>query len=85
MPVGIPVVSPKPAPVETKVVILDATHRCDACGSQAYYRVLTYQGMFEFCYHHWNVNADILADKITAEILDESWRLFEVAKLDVSA
>ena len=85
MPVGTPVVSPKPAPTETKVVILDATHRCDACGSQAYVRVLTYHGMFEFCSHHYNHNADALAEYITAEILDERWRLFEVAKLDVSA
>jgi len=74
--------TPKPT---TPVVILDATHRCDQCQAQAYVRVLTYHGQFEFCSHHWNVNADALAEHITADILDETWRLNEVAKLDVSA
>lgn len=85
-PVGAPIASPKPAPVEPtppRIVILDATHRCDACGSQAYVRVLTYHGMFEFCSHHYNYNADVLAEYITADILDERWRL--ETKLDASA
>jgi hypothetical protein len=68
-----------------KIVILDATHRCDGCGSQAYVRVLTYYGVFEYCVHHWHTHADAMAEIITADILDESWRLDEVAKLDVSA
>lgn len=83
-PIAAQTVSPKPAPAEpTRIVILDANHRCDACNAQAYVRVLTYLGTFELCSHHWNSNADALASYITADILDERWRL-EV-KLDVSA
>lgn len=66
-------------------VTMDATHRCDACHAQAYVRTVTYLGTFEFCSHHYNAHADALMEFGVLETVDERWRLFEVAKLDVSA
>lgn len=90
MPIGVPgspIVSPRPAPVEPthRVVTMDATHRCDACQAQAYVRTVSYNFTFEWCSHHYNLNVDMLTEAYgILETVDERWRLFEVAKLDVS-
>ena len=48
------------ATVETRE--LNATHRCDACGAQAYVRVVLEStgGELLFCAHHARVNEDKL-------------------------
>ena len=59
------------APVATE---LDATDRCDACGSQAYVRVRLQSGELFFCAHH----ADEVRDNIqptAVEWHDETGRL----------
>ena len=76
--------TPKPTNVVPRIVILNSTHRCDACQAQAYVRTVTTLGTFEWCSHHFNRVADALMER-TTETIDERWRLFEVAKLDVSA
>ena len=52
--------------------LLDATNRCDSCGSQAYFRVYLEGGELDFCNHHFTKFAPRL-NAIT--ILDESERL----------
>ena len=41
-----------PETTETVVAELDATDRCDSCGSQAYVRVRLQSGELFFCAHH---------------------------------
>ncbi|MEN9740976.1 MAG: hypothetical protein RLZ72_1242 [Actinomycetota bacterium] len=55
---------------------LDATDRCDACGSQAYVRVRLQSGELFFCAHH----ADEVRDNLQPNALewhDETDRLRE--------
>lgn len=67
--------TPPPAPKE--VVILDSTHRCDKCASQAYWRAeFTEGGFLEFCNHHW-VAFKAKIEPLTSKIVDESHRLIE--------
>lgn len=58
----------------TVVHELDATDRCDACGSQAYVRVRLQSGELFFCAHH----ADEVRETLSATALewhDETDRL----------
>jgi hypothetical protein len=54
---------------------LNAAHRCDRCGAQAYVRVLlhTRQDLL-FCAHHYRQHAPAL-DKVAAQIQDQTGRL----------
>jgi 4-hydroxyphenylpyruvate dioxygenase-like putative hemolysin len=54
---------------------MNATHRCDRCGAQAYVRILlrSHQDLL-FCAHHYRQHAPALA-KMAAEIQDETDRL----------
>jgi hypothetical protein len=64
-----------PAPVEE--VVLDSTHRCDKCHSQAYWRAeFTEGGFLEFCNHHWVAFKEMI-EPLTSHIVDESHRLIE--------
>lgn len=53
---------------------LDATDRCDACGSQAYVRVRLQSGELFFCAHHADEVKDSLRSK-AVEWHDETDRL----------
>lgn len=72
-------------PVE-KTWTLNASHRCDNCGSQAYVSVEMVETGFDllFCAHHFNKYQPKLST-LDAIVTDERERLFAVAKLDVSA
>ena len=54
---------------------LNAAHRCDRCGAQAYVRVLlhTRQDLL-FCAHHYRQHAPALA-KVVVQIQDQTERL----------
>jgi hypothetical protein len=54
---------------------MNAGHRCDRCGAQAYVRALL-PGHREllFCAHHYRQHAPVLA-KVAVEIRDETERL----------
>ncbi len=60
-----------PAPASA----MNALHRCDRCGAQAYVRVLlrSRQDLL-FCGHHYRQHAPALA-KVAARIQDETYRL----------
>jgi hypothetical protein len=55
--------------------VMNALHRCDRCGAQAYVRVLlrSRQDLL-FCAHHYRQHAPALA-KVAARIQDETNRL----------
>ena len=54
---------------------MNAVHRCDRCGAQAYVRVLLHSRRdLVFCAHHYRQHAPALA-KMAAEIQDETDRL----------
>lgn len=54
---------------------MNAAHRCDRCGAQAYVRVLlhTLQDLL-FCAHHYRRHAPALA-KVAVQIQDQTERL----------
>ena len=54
---------------------INAVHRCDRCGAQAYVRVLlhSHQDLL-FCAHHYRQHAPMLAT-VAAHIHDETERL----------
>ena len=54
---------------------LTALDRCDACGAQAYIRVVVASGELLFCAHHGREHTRALAG--VAHIHDESERLLE--------
>lgn len=61
---------------------LNATHRCDACGSQAYVEVKGITGELLFCSHHYNKIMDnpVGYQKMMGfvlEVTDERERLIE--------
>jgi hypothetical protein len=74
----------KPSIAELPAVVptLDATHRCDSCGAQAYVKLETTYGTFEFCGHHYAAN-ELALMPITVGYVDERWRL--ETKLDASS
>jgi hypothetical protein len=54
---------------------MNAVHRCDRCGAQAYVQVLLHNSRdLLFCAHHYRQHAPALA-KIAVEIQDETDRL----------
>ncbi len=54
---------------------MNAVHRCDRCGAQAYVRVLLHSRQdLLFCAHHYRQHAPALA-KVAAGIQDETDRL----------
>lgn len=57
---------------------LDARHRCDACGAQAYVRADFASGPLYFCAHHAKKHSAGLAKAIT--VRDETGRLMEGAE-----
>lgn len=60
--------------VAEKTNVLNATDRCDSCGSQAYVWINGVSGDLLFCSHHFNK----YAEKLTAysfEIIDERHKL----------
>lgn len=67
---------------EEKVWMLDATDRCDRCGSQAYVKILGNSGELLFCAHHYNKVMDNAVGydkmmKFAVNIVDERERLVE--------
>lgn len=73
------------APAE-KTWTLNASHRCDNCGSQAYVSVEMVETGFDllFCAHHFT-KYEAKLEALDAVVTDERERLYAVAKLDVSA
>lgn len=63
---------------------LNVNDRCDSCGGQAYVSVLFDSSELLFCNHHFRKNEAKLRERATL-ISDESYKLYDVAKLDVSA
>jgi hypothetical protein len=55
---------------------LTAADRCDACGAQAYVRVVVNSGELLFCAHHAKKHQEKLSP-IAQSWHDESGRLFE--------
>ena len=56
-------------------VPMNALHRCDRCGAQAYVRIVLYTSQdLLFCGHHYRQHAPALA-KVAAGIQDETQRL----------
>ena len=54
---------------------MNAVHRCDRCGAQAYVRVLLHSRQdLLFCAHHYRQHAPALAE-VAAGIQDETDRL----------
>jgi len=60
--------------VEEKSDTLNATDRCDACGSQAYIWVNGVSGDLLFCRHHFLKHEDKLRE-YAFEIIDETHKL----------
>ncbi len=60
---------------------LTAADRCDACGAQAYVRVLLPTGELLFCAHHGRKHAEALG-QVATHIHDESDRLLSEPKSD---
>jgi hypothetical protein len=70
---GLEEASPGGAPRSTSP--MNAGHRCDRCGAQAYVRVvLPSDRELLFCAHHYRQHAPALA-KVAAEIQDEMEQL----------
>lgn len=67
-----------------RVVVFDATDRCDLCGAQAYVSTQLLTGELLWCGHHFKRFEGALMVGVV-EVYDERWRLDEVARLDVSA
>ena len=54
---------------------MNALHRCDRCGAQAYVRVLLLSGQdLLFCAHHYRQHASALA-RVALAVQDETPRL----------
>jgi hypothetical protein len=61
---------------------LDASHRCDVCGSQAYVQTIGTSGDLLFCAHHYqgivdNEKAQEAMTQFAYQIIDERDRLIE--------
>lgn len=61
---------------ETTAPALTAADRCDACGAQAYVRVLLDSGQLIFCAHHARKHAETI-DQVANHVQDETSRLYE--------
>ena len=53
---------------------LNATDRCDGCGSQAYIWVNGMSGDLLFCRHHFLKYEDSIKD-YAFEVIDETWKI----------
>jgi len=69
------------APAEAPAAALNASHRCDRCGSRAYVATilrdsekLTAGGELLWCNHHWRQHADALMPYLSA-LVDETSQL----------
>ena len=67
---------------EEVVHVLDATDRCDACGSQAYVKATGVTGDLLFCAHHFGKieNDAVASEKMSNfafELIDERDKLIE--------
>ena len=61
---------------------LDASHRCDVCGSQAYIQTIGTSGDLLFCAHHYqgildNEKAQEAMTQFAYQIIDERGQLEE--------
>jgi hypothetical protein len=61
---------------------LDASHRCDVCGSQAYVQTIGTSGDLLFCAHHYqgivdNEKAQEAMTQFAYQIIDERGQLEE--------
>lgn len=56
---------------------LNTEDRCDACGAQAFVRVLLRTGELLFCVHHFNKNENTL-ESIAIAITDQRERIEEL-------
>ena len=64
-----------PGSAPARSTAMNAMHRCDRCGVQAYVRVLLRSRQeLLFCGHHYRQHAPALA-KVAAEIQDQTQRL----------
>jgi hypothetical protein len=68
--------------VEEKQWTLDASHRCDVCGSQAYVQTIGTSGDLLFCAHHYqgilnNEKAQEAMTQFAYQIIDERQQLEE--------
>ncbi len=72
-PVSVP---QPPAPASSHQRPLTTADRCDACGAQAYLRVVLGSGELLFCAHHGRKNATAL-EKVALFVQDESARLLD--------
>lgn len=60
--------------VEEKSDVLNATDRCDGCGSQAYIWVKGINGDLLFCRHHFLKHEEKIRNW-SFEIVDETWKI----------
>lgn len=60
--------------VEEKLDTLNASDRCDACGSQAFIWVNGVNGDLLFCRHHFMKHEEKLRE-YAFEIIDETWKI----------
>jgi hypothetical protein len=66
---------PVPGSAPARTMLMNAMHRCDRCGAQAYVRVrLRGDQELLFCGHHYRQHAPALA-RVAAEIQDQTQRL----------
>jgi len=68
--------------VVEKQWILDTSHRCDVCGSQAYVQTIGTSGDLLFCAHHYqgivdNEKAQEAMTQFAYQIIDERGQLEE--------
>lgn len=68
--------------VEEKHWTLNASHRCDVCGSQAYVQTIGTTGDLLFCAHHYegilnNEKAQKAMNQFAYQIIDERKQLEE--------
>jgi hypothetical protein len=69
------------APTEAPVLVLNASNRCDACGSSRAYVLAILPGLAElyFCAHDWNRHKDAIAPMLV-DLIDETGQLTEHIK-----
>jgi hypothetical protein len=64
-----------PSEALARTELMNALHRCDRCGAQAYVRVLLFsQQDLLFCAHHYRQHASALA-RVAIAVQDETQRL----------
>ncbi len=66
---------------EEPTYLLDSRDRCDACPSEAYFRVFLEGGTLDFCNHHYNKFSPRLS-KVMLDVVDESEKLHGPRKVE---